>query len=105
MTMINSQSFISNYSEDRLDRGTVEITLRNETKRVPAIKYKEEDLNMDGLIVAKGIVGKYRTGKKLWPANIVQHQNFYTKEITESVNFGRDDRSSNFQKQNNIWFK
>lgn len=74
--------------------GTVEVTLWGKTRRVPALRRE------DGRISARGIVGRYRTGAKSWPA--------YTEASADGstiyVNFGRDDRSGRFHKANCLFF-
>jgi hypothetical protein len=76
------------------EAGTVEVTLRNETRRVDALRFS------DGMISARGMFGTYATSAKRWPAKIVSRANGM-----ESVSFGRDDRSAKFNKLNNVWFE
>lgn len=76
--------------------GTVELTIRGETKVVPATKI------FDGTIIARGIVGRYNTSDKEWPATIQEKKT--ENGIIEVVNFGRDDRHSKFKKQDCIYF-
>lgn len=90
-------------SDEKLDhdyfvKGTVEVTLRNETKTVPAIKGTN-----DGSITAYGMTGRYVTGTKAWPANVTQRKTPEGK-IWDSVTFGRDDRSGKFNKTNALSF-
>lgn len=75
-------------------RGTVEVTLRGEARRVPAIV-----TDAYGWITAHGMVGRYQTGSKAWPASVTSYP-----DGRELVVFGRDDRSSKFRKVDNIWF-
>ena len=95
--LINASSFIATgvakYDENT-DTGTVEVTLRGETKRVSASRD-----NTYGRIFAYDMIGRYQTGGKAWPASVNQN-----KEGVEHVNFGRDDRSAKFNKVNQIWF-
>lgn len=96
MTLINRDSFIptgeSLYAGS--EEGTVEVTLRNITKRVSARRVAAYNW-----ITAFNMFGKYQTGNTKWPASI-------RSEIDgrEHVSFGRDDRCTKFRKVNNIWF-
>lgn len=74
--------------------GSVEVTLWGETRRVPAL------LRSDGRIMARGMVGRYVTGQKSWPA----FAEASADGKTVSVNFGRDDRSGRFNKANCLHF-
>jgi hypothetical protein len=77
--------------------GTVEVTLRGETRRVEAKLFGEDD------IVAYGLVGRYHTATKLWPAYVSSRPR--DGKIIEDARFGRDDNHPKFRKINNIWFK
>ena len=106
MTMINRQSFAAtgepitttyaNGYRSTYTDGTVEVTLRGQNKRVKAILY------MDDQIYAYGLVGRYQSATKLWPAYITSC--LRDGKIIETVNFGRDDRHDKFRKENNVWF-
>ena len=76
--------------------GTVEVTLRGQTKRVEAKLFGEND------ICAYGLVGRYQSASKLWPAHISSR--LWDGKLIEDVRFGRDDRHPKFRKENNIWF-
>jgi CTP-dependent riboflavin kinase len=80
------------------EEGTVEVTIRNETRRVRALR-----AHSDGAITAYGTSGRYVSGAKAWPATITNRPG---KDGTrwESVSFGRDDRSGRFNKANLIFF-
>ena len=96
MAFINRETFILNDGEE--NKGTVEVTIRKETRRVSARR------GMDGLISAYGgISGRYKSGSKAWPAKISEWK-AHSGEICESVFFGRDDRNSKFKKENCIYF-
>jgi hypothetical protein len=77
--------------------GTVEVNLRGQSQRVRAIWY-------GGLVTAFGMVGRYKTGTKAWPARVSMMRDQRTNDIFEIVHFGRDDRSGNFYKLNALWF-
>jgi len=105
---INPQSFITEKSiivskGSVREDGTVEVTMRGQTKRVPASRWTGE--NWDGQITAYGLVGKYRTGSKLWPAILRYNPGNDKTPAWEWASFGRDDRDVKFKKLNNIWFK
>lgn len=76
--------------------GTVEVTLRGQTKRVEAKLFGEND------ICAYGLVGRYQSATKLWPAHISSR--LWNGEFVENVRFGRDDNHPKFRKENCIWF-
>lgn len=95
MTLVNRASFISTETDANGNQtGTVEVTLLGVTKRVKARHYPQ-----DGWIIAYGVTGRYQTGAKAWPASITSKSNG-----SEFVQFGRDDRSGRFNKQNFIYF-
>ena len=77
-------------------RGTVEVTLRGETRRVLARHTGDK-------IVASGLGGRYQTGTKVWGAFIILYLEgrLGGREIYD---FGRDDRNPKFQKLNGIFF-
>lgn len=79
--------------------GTVQVTLRGETRTVKAHKSTRA-----GEITAYGMTGRYQTGTKAWPASVTQKIDPSTGKPWDSVNFGRDDRSSKFQKFNALHF-
>lgn len=95
--IINRDSFILNDGET--EKGTVEITLGGETRRVPGCYVKEY-----GWVIAYGVVGRYRTSTKNWPA-MVRSQRGHDGKFFEVADFGRDDRSGRFNKLNCISFK
>jgi hypothetical protein len=76
--------------------GTVEVTLRGQTKRVEAKLFGEDD------ICAYDLVGRYQSATKLWPAVISSR--IWNDKLVEDVRFGRDDRNPKFRKENCIWF-
>lgn len=96
-TLVNPESFVKTgeitIGSSVFDEGTIEVTLRGETKRVEA--------RFCGSIgyIAFGLIGRYQTGAKQWPATI-RHL-----DGQEIINFGRDDRSGRFNKVNCIWFE
>jgi len=77
--------------------GTVEVTLRGETRVVPAKKRAGE-------ISAYGMTGRYQTGTKAWPAEVVQKIDPRTNMPWDCVRFGRDDRAAKFQKTSGLHF-
>jgi hypothetical protein len=97
--IINAASFIANASQaNDWEEGTVEVTLRRETRRVRAIRDS-------GLVTAFGMTGRYRTGTKAWPATARLMRDHHTGEIYEIVYFGRDHRSlGHFEKLNALSF-
>jgi hypothetical protein len=101
-SIINSATFISSAKQPDHNywiEGTVEVTLRNETRTVRAIKS-----NRDDSITAYGMTGRYQTGTKAWPANVRQCIDPRTKKLWDHVSFGRDDRAAKFQKTNALHF-
>jgi hypothetical protein len=102
-SIINSATFIPSTDEQPEHNywieGTVEVTLRNETRTVRAIKS-----HRNGMITAYGMTGRYRTGTKAWPANVRQCIDPRTKKLWDQVSFGRDDRAPKFQKTNALFF-
>ena len=95
MTIINRETFQATETEaDGCINGTVEITVRGETRRVPARLRPQY-----GWIFAYGIVGRYQTGGKAWPASVHQDENG-----KERVHFGREDNHPKFRKENAISF-
>jgi hypothetical protein len=92
--LINPTTFITTEIDaDGDEVGTVEVTLRGQTKVVPARRFKS------GSLTARGVVGRYQSATKVWPACI------YLRGDRESVHFGRDDNHPKFRKENNIWFE
>jgi len=82
----------------RAFHGTIEATIGNETKTVPAY-------SQDGFIYAHGFVGRYRTGKKLWNATIMSRIDTTNGRERESVHFGFDSRSGRHARIQDVWFK
>ena len=78
-------------------KGTVEVTLGNETRRLPALNHVDS-------ICALGLGGRYQTGTKVWNASITFHTGGRLEGL-EVYNFGRDDRAPQFKKLNGIFFK
>lgn len=78
-------------------KGTVEVTLGNETRTLKARRYGDR-------LTAVGLGGRYQAGTKVWPASISLHTEGRLKGV-ETYDFGRDDRASKFQKLNGIFFK
>jgi hypothetical protein len=77
--------------------GTVEVTLRGKTARVNAHKRGHE-------ITAFGMTGRYATGTKAWPASATRVIDPSTNTPWDRVSFGRDDRSSRFNKTSALSF-
>lgn len=109
MTAINANSFqpteTTTESFGIVERGTVEITLQGKTQRVSGRRvtttYRADDNNTS--ITAYGLVGRYNSGTKMWPA----HVELYTAGKLagmERGDFGRDDRDPKFRKMNAIFF-
>ena len=107
---INPASFQLETTEDEghfiTERGTVEVTIGRETRRLPAvITTFPEDFRAEAEIAVygNGLFGRYRTGDKAWPARVSQ-THWRDGKVSESGYFGRDDRSGRFQKINGIFF-
>ena len=101
-SIINSATFIPSTEQPEHNywiEGTVEVTLRNETRTVRAIKS-----NRDGSITAYGMTGRYQTGTKAWGASVTQKIDPRTNKPWDHVSFGRDDRAAKFQKTNALHF-
>lgn len=96
MTFINRQTYIAEAQDEdgTGTKGTVEVTIRGQTRRVRA-----SESTKYGWLFAYGISGRYQTGGKVWPGSICQN-----KDGSEYVNFGRDDRHPKFRKENAIFF-
>jgi hypothetical protein len=75
------------------DTGTVEATLGNETKTLPAVRYHKDG----DIYITAGIGGRYRTSMKVWKASVGLSNG------KDRIWFGRDDRNMNFTK-NSIFF-
>jgi hypothetical protein len=100
-TLMNRDSFVGNgefgtnkRSGTKFENGTIEVTLADVTKRVPAIKYEGGSIH-----VRSGIGGKYRTGTgKVWPVVLYSAKDDAPGEWREVCYFGRDDRAVKFNK-------
>ena len=77
--------------------GTVAVTIRGETRRVPARKHKERDE-----ITAHDLVGRYDTGKRTWPAVVTRDIDPESGLPRDLPVFGLDHRS---KKIGSIFFK
>jgi hypothetical protein len=93
---INRASFIATAAEDKdgVVAGTVEVTIRNETRRIAA-----RSIAARGWIITNEITGRYQTGGKAWPGHILS-----SEDGTEKVHFGRYDNNPKFRKENAISF-
>ncbi len=91
-----TQTFDSGFSYTYIP-GTIEVTLRGQTKRVEAKRFGDDD------ICAYGLVGRYQSATKLWPAYISSR--LCDGKLIEAVKFGRNDNNPKFRKENNIWFR
>jgi hypothetical protein len=97
MTIINAATFeLTEVDAKGFEHGTVEVTLGATTRRVPGWR-------RCGVVGARGMFGRYKSGAKLWPATVVQTVKA-NGEIDEWADFGRDDRSDRFNKANRIFF-
>lgn len=74
--------------ELRYEEGTIEVTIGRETRRLGAKRY-------DGspTIYVQGVVGRYQTGSKAWPASVIAYL-----DGRESIHFGRDERQRRCRK-------
>ena len=102
MTIINRDSFqplpdSEQPEHDYWVEGTVDVTLRGETRTVKATE------NKWGEITAYGMTGRYQTGTKAWPASVKSREGMGGRFV-ESADFGRDDRSAKFRKENYLSF-
>lgn len=102
---IDRDSFELSHTEEIrgtvFEKGTVNVTLGNQTRRVPASRWIS---HVDGTanIAARGMYGTYRTSANRWPASITSM--IRNGEVWENANFGRDDRSGRFNKMRGIAF-
>jgi hypothetical protein len=78
--------------------GTVEVTIRRETRRLPATLVPKH-----GWIIARGMTGRYHTATKAWPASVINRLQ-PDGSVVEYANFGRDDNHPKFRKENCIHF-
>lgn len=100
MSIINAETFQAADEQPAHGywiEGTVEVTLRGETRRVRATK-------SDGRIKAFGMTGRYQTGAKAWPASVEQRVDFRDGSLWDHVSFGRDDRAAKFCKTSALHF-
>ena len=100
--IINRDSFElegANVHDQDAEYGTVEVTLGRETRRLKA--------NRRGVKItvhSQGqIFGRYRTGKKNWPAVLFSNMTPEGK-VLESCLYGNDDRSGRCQINNSVFF-
>jgi hypothetical protein len=98
--IINISTFEYTGSSARGDEGTVEVTLRHDTRRVPASR----SLSNPEQITAYGMTGRYQTGSKAWNATVTSRRDPTTGKLWDSIRFGRDDRASKFQKASALSF-
>ena len=101
-SIINSATFTATDKQPDHDywiEGTVDVTLRGQTRSVRATKS-----TYDGSITAHGMTGRYQTGTKVWPATATQRIDPLTGKAWDSVDFGRDDRAAKFQKTSALHF-
>lgn len=99
-SIINETSFIASNEQPEHGfwvEGTVEVTLRGETRRVRAKRRNDE-------ITAYGMTGRYQTGTKAWPAAATRVVDPRTGRPWDRIRFGRDDRSGKFNKVNCVFF-
>lgn len=102
MTMIDPATFKletpTDFAGQTAELGTVEVTLRGQTKRVSAIRCT------GGQIYARGLVGRYQSASKIWPAMLIFYPAKDSNAAREVALFGRDDRDPKFRKENSLWF-
>jgi len=99
-SIINAETFVVSPEQPEHGywvEGTVDVTLRGETRTVRAIQ-------SHGEITAFGMTGRYQTGTKAWPAKATQKIDPRTNKPWDSVIFGRDDRAAKFQKTSALFF-
>ena len=97
MTTINTNSFTpTGAGNDYFEQGTVEVNLRTGTVIASASRARS-----DGEILVKGFVGRYRTSPRAWRASVV----FKTDGTLRYADFGRDDRSGRFKKEQAISYE
>ena len=101
-TIINRDSFElqgTNTHDPDAEYGTVEVTLGGETRRLEAhrrgVKIRVHSQGQ--------IFGRYRTGKKNWPAVLFSNKTPEGK-VWESCVYGNDDRSGRCQITNSVFF-
>lgn len=101
MTIINRDTFQPSNEAPAVDGdiiGTVEVTLGRETRRVFAVFVPKYNW-----IIARGMVGRYHTSSKTWPARVLSKP-FVDGSFRETAHFGRDDNHPKFRKENCIFF-
>lgn len=91
-----TETFKSGYSFT-CTLGTVEVTLRGQTRKVEAKLFNGDE------IVAYGMVGRYQTGSKVWDAWV--SSKLRNGKVDEDARFGRYDNHPKFRKENCLWFK
>ena len=99
-SIINPETFeAAEVQEGYYLEGTVEVTLRGETRRVKALMQK------GGVqITAYGMTGRYQTGTRAWPANVTRVIDPTTGRAWDRIEFGRDERSGRCKKTSSIFF-
>lgn len=102
---INKATFTANAEQPAHGfwiEGTVEVTLQGKTERLPATKGLTER-NM-GEITARGLVARYETGAKVWPARLETVVAPRTNQPWERLSFGFDSRSGKHKKAGWVGF-
>jgi len=101
MTIINTTTFVPAAKQPDHGlwiEGTVNVTLRGETRRVKAHQLA------NGNVRAYGMTGRYQAGTKAWSASVEQRTDPRTGKVWDLIEFGRDDRAAKFQKINGLHF-
>ena len=71
MFTIDTDTFIANDTQDEVctkygwTGGSIEVTFQRQTRRVPATKFEDGRMNVGGM------VARYPTGSKVWPASVM----------------------------------
>ena len=84
------------YREGTYGMGTIKARYAGRAQTVEAVRYD------DGDIALTGFVGRNRTSRNPWRASVLFRGGASDKPY---VNFGRDDRSGRFNKQNAISYE
>lgn len=98
MITINPESFTLSGEQDSeyFEEGTVTLNLR--TGDVVADAYRSKS---DGEICVRGFIGRYRTSPRAWRATVC----FKQDGTLRYADFGRNDSSGRFNKQNAISYE
>jgi hypothetical protein len=89
-------------NRESFDGESVEVTIRGETRRLPALVSPSD---ASSLYVPRGLFGMYQTGKARWPANATVRKSAQTGADVVDVVFGFDSRSRKHSVRPDVYFR